>query len=87
MDAQLAYLEDRWDPTLTEQLDQDFQKVAAQLEPKCKCKPNVAYIEKLTTARKEKSVLRQILTEVWILQGFHPLKDEWLTGYSLELCC
>ena len=25
------------------------------------------------------------LTGVWILQGLHSLKDEWLTGYSLEL--
>ena len=25
-----------------------------------------------------------MLTEDWILQGLHPLKDEWMTGYSLE---
>ena len=28
--------------------------------------------------------MRKQVTEVCILQGKHPLKDEWMTGYSLE---
>ena len=55
--AWLACLEDSWDPTLAEQLDRDFQKAAAHSAAKCKRKPNVAYMEKLTTACKEKNVL------------------------------
>ena len=62
-EARLALLEDHWDPTLAEQLDQDFQKSAAQSAAKCKRKPNVAYVEKLATACKEKNVLRQILSQ------------------------
>ena len=43
--------------TFAEQLDRDFQKAAAHSAAKCKRKPNVAYMEKLTTACKEKNVL------------------------------
>ena len=57
-EARLAHLDDSWDPTLTEQLDRDFQKAAAQSAAKCKHKPNVAYVEKLATTHKEKNVLR-----------------------------
>ena len=58
----LACLEDSWDQTLAEQLDRDFQKVAAQSAVKCKHKPNVVSVKKLTTAWKEKNALRQILS-------------------------
>ena len=61
-EAQLACLEDSWDPTLAEQLDCDFQKAAAHSAAKCKRKPKVAYVEKLATTRKEKNILQQILS-------------------------
>ena len=49
-EARLAHLEVSWDPTLAEQLDQDFQKVAAQSAAKWIHKSNVVYVEKLATA-------------------------------------
>ena len=35
-EAQLACLEDSWDPTLADQIDCNFQKAAAHLAAKCK---------------------------------------------------
>ena len=61
--ARLDHLEDSCNLILAEQLGCDFQKAAAQSTAKCKRKRNVAYMEILTTAQKEKNVLRRILSQ------------------------
>ena len=45
-------------PSIAQQLDCDFPKAAVHSATKCKRKPNVAYVEKFATTRKEKNVLR-----------------------------
>jgi hypothetical protein len=51
-----------WDPELAESCDRDFQRSSDFGAKKCKKKPNVAFIRKLANMRKQKNVLRLVVS-------------------------
>ena len=51
------------DPDLAEQLDRDFQRASSSATKSVRRKPTAPYITKLANLRKEKNVLKQILSQ------------------------
>ena len=61
--SRLAHLQDVWDPNLAEQLDRDFQRASSSAAKSVQHKPNAPFITKLAKLRKEKNVLKQVLSQ------------------------
>ena len=59
----LAQLQEVWNPNLAEQLDRDFQRASFSAAKSVQRKPNAPYVTKLANLRKEKNVLKQILSQ------------------------
>ena len=59
----LAHLQDAWDPDLAEQLDRDFQCASSSAAKSVPHKPHTPYVTKLAKLRKEKNVLKQVLSQ------------------------
>ena len=62
-DSRLAYLQQTWDPALAEQLDRDFQRASSSAAKSVRHKPHAPYVRKLAKLRKEKNVLKQVLSQ------------------------
>ena len=52
----------QWDPALAEQLDRDFQHASSSTAKSVCRKPHVPYVTKLAKSRKERIVLKQVLS-------------------------
>jgi hypothetical protein len=63
IERRLEALELRWDATLAEQLDQDFQRACHHAAKKCKKKPNIVYVKKLRLLRIKKNVLLKVISQ------------------------
>ena len=61
--SRLAQLQEVWDPNLAEQLDRDFQRASSRAAKPVRRKPNAPYVTKFANLRKEKNVLKQILSQ------------------------
>ena len=59
----LAHLQETWDPALAEQLDRDFQRTSSSAAKSFHCKPHAPYVTKLAKLRKQKNVLKQVLSQ------------------------
>ena len=62
-ESHLAHLQEAWDPDLAEELDRDFECASCSAAKSVRCKPKAPYITKLANLRKEKNVLKQILSQ------------------------
>jgi hypothetical protein len=63
IERRLEALELRWDATLAEKLDQDFQRACHHAAKKCKKKPNIVYVKKLRLLRIKKNVLLKVISQ------------------------
>ena len=61
--SRLAQLPEVWDPELAEQLDRDFQRASSSTAKSVQCKPDNPYVTKLANLRKEKKVLKRIISQ------------------------
>lgn len=60
--SRLHEVENNWNPSAIEQLDQDFQRSGIHASHLNKKKPNVAYVKSLAELHKQKNILRRILS-------------------------
>ena len=61
--SRLAHLQETWDPALAEQLDRDFQCTSSSAAKSVRRKPHTPYVTKFASLRKEKNVLKQVLSQ------------------------
>ena len=60
----LAALKDNWDPVRGERLDCDHKRAIKYASKNCKKKPNLAYTREISKLRREKNVMKHVVSSV-----------------------